>query len=330
MCAGFITSVAGPRGLRRANIRLMHPPRPRASVVLPVKDGGATLAAVLAALKGQDLAGGIEIVALDSGSRDGSAALLRASGARVLPVEAEEFDHGETRNRGAREASGDIVIFLSQDAEPATSGFARALVVALEADPRLAGAFARQRPRPDADPLTRRELETWVATAGSPRTAFLRADAVLSPLERYRLCVFDNVASAVRREVLLQHPFARSRFGEDIEWGQRVLGLGYGLAYVPEAVVVHSHVRSARALYRRNYLGHRVLQRLFGVRTVPDGPDLLRAAAGALASDLGTLRTEGANLAQWLAAPAQALAATWGQYRGARDEAARRPYPRWA
>jgi len=308
----------------------MHSPRPRASVVLPVKDGGATLAAVLASLEGQDLAGGIEIVALDSGSRDGSAALLRASGARVLPVEAGEFDHGETRNRGAREAHAGIVIFLSQDAEPATCGFARALVEALEADPRLAGAFARQQPRPDADPLTRRELRTWVAASDAPRTVFLRAGEAMSPFERYRLCVFDNVASAVRREVLLQHPFARSRFGEDIEWGQRVLGLGYGLAYVPEAVVVHSHVRSARALYRRNYLGHRVLQRLFGVHTVPDGPHLLRAAAGALASDLGTLRTEGANLAQWLAAPAQALAATWGQYRGARDEAARRPYPRWA
>jgi GT2 family glycosyltransferase len=109
-----------------------------------------------------------------------------------------------------------------------------------------------------------------------------------------------------------------------------MLDLGYGLAYVPDAVVVHSHRRSARALYRRNYLGHRALQRLFGLRSVPDGAHLLRAAAGAVASDLGTLRREGASLGQWLAAPAQALAATWGQYRGARDEAARRPYPRWA
>jgi len=309
----------------------MHPARPRASVVLPVKDGGPRLAAVLGALLGQDLAGGLEIIALDSGSRDGSETLLHARGARVLPVGTDEFDHGETRNRGAREARGEIIIFLSQDAVPGTAGFARALVETLEADPRLAGAFARQQPRPDADCLTRRELGAWVASSSNARTVFLRdEEAARSPLERYRLCAFDNVASAIRREILLQHPFQQSRFGEDVEWGQRVLRLGYGLAYVPEAVVVHSHSRSARALYRRNYLGHRVLQRLFGLRTVPDAPHFLRAAAGALASDLGTLLRERAGLWQWLAAPAQALAATWGQYRGGRDEAARRPYPRWA
>lgn len=303
---------------------------PRASLVLPVKDGAATLGAVLAAVRRQDLPGGLEVVALDDGSADGSGALLEAHGARVLEVAHGEFDHGETRNRGAREARGAIVLFLSQDAVPAAPGFARALVETLEADPRLAGAFARQEPRPDADPLTRRDLGDWVAALPIPRTVFLRDAEALSPLERYRRCAFDNVASAVRRDVLLRHPFAPSRFGEDVEWGQRILGLGYGLAYVPEAVVVHSHPRSARALYRRNYLGHRVLQRLFGLRTVPDGVHLLRAAAGALARDLSTLGREGAPLRQWLAAPVQALAATWGQYSGARDEAARRPYPRWA
>ncbi|HET7294320.1 MAG TPA: glycosyltransferase [Vicinamibacteria bacterium] len=303
---------------------------PRASVVIPVKDAGPRLSAVLDALDGQDLPGGLEIVALDSGSTDGSAALLAARGARILAVPAGEFDHGETRNRGAREARGEIVLFLSQDAVPANPAFARALVETLESDARLAGAFARQEPRAGADPLTRRDLAGWVAASPVPRTVFLDGAAALSPLERYRLCAFDNVASAVRRSLLLRHPFEPSRFGEDVEWGQRMLGLGYGLTYVPAAVVVHSHRRSARSLYRRNYLGHRLLSRLFGLRTVPDAAHAVRAAAGVLASDLGTLSREGAPFAQWLAAPVQAVAATWGQYHGARDEAARRPYPRWA
>jgi hypothetical protein len=47
-------------------------------------------------------------------------------------------------------------------------------------------------------------------------------------------------------------------------------------------------------------------------------------------SDLGTLARAGAGLGAWLAAPGQALAATYGQYRGARDEASGRPYPDWA
>jgi glycosyltransferase involved in cell wall biosynthesis/GT2 family glycosyltransferase len=308
-------------------------PAPRATVVTLVKDGAPYLRDLMESLNGQELAGGLEVLAVDSGSTDGSAAILEAHGARVLRVPRESFDHGGTRNLAAREAKGAIVVFLSQDAQPTCSSFVETLVETLEADARLAGAFARQVPRATADPLTRRDLGVWVAGGAAARVVFLperKALEALSPLERHRLLAFDDVASAVRREVLLAHPFAPTRFGEDVEWAQRILHEGFGIAYVPGAAVVHSHARTARGLFRRNYLGHRVLQRLFGLRTVPDLPHLLRASAGAVASDLATLAREGASAADWLAAPAQALAASYGQYRGARDEAEGRPYPDWA
>ena len=304
---------------------------PRASAVIPVRDGAAHLERLLPALRGQGLPGGLEIVAVDSGSRDQSLDLLRQFGARVLQIAGSEFDHGTARNLGAREARGEVVIFLSQDAVPADRDFALRLVVALEQEPRLAGAFARQVPRPDADPLTKRDLRGWVAAGPEPRVVFRPPDdAALSSMERYGLAAFDNVASAVRRTVLLDQPFERTRFGEDVEWGQRVLRLGFGLAYVPSAVVVHSHRRSTRRLFRRNYLGHRLLFRLFGLRTVPDRPHLVRSCLGAVISDLGTLARDGAGPRAWVVAPSQALAATYGQYRGARDEANGRPYPDWA
>jgi rhamnosyltransferase len=306
---------------------------PRASVVIPVKDGAAFLPALLPRLRGQVLDGGVEIVALDSGSGDASAAILASHGVRTLTVAPEAFDHGETRNQGAREARGRTVVFLTQDALPADEHVVRRLVEAVEQDARVAGAFARQRAREDADPLTRRDLARGLAAAAEPRTVFLD-DAGgfdrLPPLERYARAAFDNVASAVRRDVLLAHPFARTPFGEDLEWGLRVLRLGHGLAYVPEAVVVHSHRRSARALFRRNYHGHRLLHRLFGLTTIPDLPHLVRAAAGTLAGDLGELARAGASPASFFAAPAQSVAAVYGQYCGARDEAAGRPYPGWA
>ena len=305
---------------------------PRASVVVPVKDGAAHLPGLIAALRAQEIEGGLEIVAIDSGSTDGSAHLLRAAGVRTLPIPPAEFDHGETRNCGAREARGRFVVFLSQDALPADAHFVRRLVETLEAEPRLAGAFARQVARDDADPLTRRDLRAWVAAQTTPRVVFIADPAAFDarpPLERYHLAAFDNVASAVRRDLLLAHPFARSRFGEDVEWGQQMLRNGYGLAFVPEAAVVHSHRRSTRALFRRNYLGHRLLLRLFGLRSIPDAPHLVRAAAGTAVRDVVDLGREGAPLGAFLAAPAQAVAAVYGQYRGARDEALGRPYPEW-
>lgn len=305
----------------------------RASVVVPVRDGAAHLEPLLRSLETQEIDGGLEILAVDSGSSDGSLDALGRHGVRVIGIPPGSFDHGGARNRGAAEARGAFVLFLSQDALPADPHLARRLVEALEADCRLAGAFARQVPRPEADPLTRRDLAAWVAAGTEPRTVFVRdlgRFAALPPIERYRLSAFDDVASAVRREVLLAHPFETTRFGEDVEWGQRMLRAGYGLCYVPEAVVVHSHPRTARSLFRRSYLDHRLLLRLFGLRTVPDLPHLLRASVGAVVGDLRTLAREGADTLVWLSAPIQALAATYGQYRGAQDELEGRPYPEWA
>jgi rhamnosyltransferase len=302
---------------------------PFATAVVPVKNGAEHLPALLAALRAQVLPGGLEILVID----DGSARLAREAGAAVLEIPAARFDHGETRNLGAREAHGEHVLFLSQDAIPAGTEFARKLIGPLVAEARVAGAFARQEPRPDADALTRRDFGNWVASSMDPRIAFVddpvRFEA-LPPGDRHRLAAFDNVASAVRRATLLEHPFAPSRFGEDIEWGLRMLRGGRGLAYVPEAVVVHSHRRQARALFRRNYLGHRLLARLFELRTIPDLPQLVRAFASGVASDLRTLFHAGAAPSAWLAAPAQTLAAAYGQYRGGRDESLGRPYPEWA
>lgn len=305
----------------------------RASVVIPVKDGARTLRELLPALRAQALPGGLEIVAVDSGSRDDSVATLQRHEARLLRIPGASFDHGETRNLGAREAGGRVVVFLTQDAVPADEHVVRRLVEAVEDDPRIAGAFARQTPRADADPLTKRDLAAWVAAGPEPRTVFAGDDGAfdrLPALERYGRAAFDNVASAVRRDLLLAHPFAPSRFGEDVEWGLAMLRRGYGLAYVPGARVVHSHRRSARALFRRNYLGHRLLHRLFGLRAVPDRAHLARALAGTVAGDLLLLARARAGPLLCLAAPAQSIAAVYGQYRGARDEALGRPYPAWS
>ena len=72
------------------------------SVVIPVKDGGADLVRCLEAISRQRVDDEVEVVVVDSGSRDGSAARARSLGARVQEIPAHEFNHGRTRNLGAR------------------------------------------------------------------------------------------------------------------------------------------------------------------------------------------------------------------------------------
>jgi len=66
------------------------------AVVIPTLNGGRDLAALLDAIAAQEGPFRPVIVAIDSGSTDGTLELLRRSGARILTVASGEFNHGGT------------------------------------------------------------------------------------------------------------------------------------------------------------------------------------------------------------------------------------------
>ena len=86
------------------------------SVVIPVKDAGERFKAVVDAVQAQRPD---QLLVIDSGSRDGSVEVARAAGAEVVEIPPEQFGHGRTRNLGAERSSGELIAFLTQDAEPA-------------------------------------------------------------------------------------------------------------------------------------------------------------------------------------------------------------------
>lgn len=239
------------------------------SVVIPTWNGGARFRELLLALASQDLEH--ELVVIDSGSRDGTPEAARAAGALVTAIPQREFNHGATRNRAIAQSRGEVVALLTQDALPIGSGYLRALQKPF-ANPRVDGAYARQYPRPDCDPLLAERLRRWsaarteptlqVLVPGDPAASRKLYDA-LPPLERYLSCVFDNVASAVRRATWERLPFPERTFGEDVAWGRDVLLSGGALAYEPTARVEHSHRIDIVREFKRLYCDHRNLYELF-------------------------------------------------------------------
>jgi len=130
-----------------------------------------------------------------------------------------------------------------------------------------AATFARQVPTEDASPLTRHYLARWIAAGSDPRAVFVPSEtefAALSPIERFERSVVDNVCAAIRRSVWAAIPFRSTPIAEDLEWGREALLAGHGLAYVPDAVVEHSHDRSAWYELKRTWVLHQQLHRLFG------------------------------------------------------------------
>ncbi len=243
---------------------------------------------------------------------------------QLIRISPAEFDHGLTRNLGVARARGEFVVLLVQDALPVGNMFLESLSAPLARDPRVAGSFARQQPRPEASAITRHYLGNWIASTTEPRTSALaeghaQMDA-MTPMERLLFCAFDNVASCIRRSIWEKQPFKSTPIAEDLAWSLDVLRAGYSIAFAPNALVIHSHDRGAVYEYRRTRVLHEQLFELFGLQTIPAMPALIRAIA---ASSLSHARLELQSPGQWARALTLAVALPLGQYVGGRRRARR-------
>ncbi|MGH9203562.1 MAG: glycosyltransferase family 2 protein, partial [Vicinamibacterales bacterium] len=243
----------------------------------------------------------------------------------VVEIPHVKFNHGGTRNLGISECRGAYVALLVQDAIPSSPDWLTNLVTPLLSDDRLAGTYARQVPRSDASAVTRHYLLKWAATSLEHRVAYVDNPATfdaLPPANRLQVCTFDNVCSCIRRAVWGRIPFKATPIAEDLEWAHDVLLAGHGLAYVPDAVVVHSHERSARYELSRTYLLHQRLRSLFGLATIPDLPSLIRSLMTTIPSHLKwTVNGSSGTVTPRALARALALAFAFplGQYLGSRS-----------
>ncbi len=69
--------------------------------------------------------GELELLVIDSGSRDGSLEIARELADEVIEIAPGEFGHGRTRNLGAERTSGELICFLTQDAIPVSPAGSR-------------------------------------------------------------------------------------------------------------------------------------------------------------------------------------------------------------
>jgi GT2 family glycosyltransferase len=93
-------------------------PTPTVTAIIPMFNDAATVAGAIGSLRQQDYpADQLEIIAVDSGSNDGSPQVARAAGARVEQIDHPRRGPAAARNRGAGLAAGEVLLFLDADVE---------------------------------------------------------------------------------------------------------------------------------------------------------------------------------------------------------------------
>lgn len=231
--------------------------QPLVSVVIPTLNAGSGFARLLETLKGQRVPGDIEIIVVDSGSKDDTLEVARAAGARILSIPHRQFNHGRTRNQAVQISKGEFVALTVQDALPTDEYWLARLLAPLLERAEVAGSYGLQVAYPTAGLLARARSALWAEAHCSYVIKSLETPnkfLELSPKQRLELIEFDNATSCIKRKVWEEVPFPERNYGEDIAWAKEVLMRGYQIAFVPTAQVWHCHERGWLYELRRAYV----------------------------------------------------------------------------
>lgn len=234
------------------------------SIIIPVKNGEPWIRQSLESIMRQDRYAETEIIILDSGSTDGTLNILNEFAVTVIPVLPGEFNHGETRNIGARHAQGKYVVMTVQDARAADNRWLDKLLAGFINEDVAAVCGSQVVPHEkDKNPVD------WYRPVSKPRLkvlSFKNGDfEKLTPEEQSASCRWDDVNAMYRRDILLGHPFDKVSYGEDILWSKKAFLNGYTLVYNPAAIVYHYHHENEIFLLQRFIISWYFRNKYFGV-----------------------------------------------------------------
>jgi rhamnosyltransferase len=217
------------------------------SVIIPTLNAEKTICKLINKIYKQTLLP-LEIIILDSSSCDRTEPIASSLGCKVINVDRCDFDHGGTRDLGARRASGSILVFMTQDAIPYDNTLIENLVEPLSNED-IAASFARQLAVPDSNPL---EKFSRLFNYQLEPQQKAREDIAHLGIKAF---FFSNVCSAIKKsEYLKVGGFPKHIImNEDMIIAAKLLLAGYRIAYAAKALVWHSHNYNIPLYFKRYF-----------------------------------------------------------------------------
>jgi rhamnosyltransferase len=191
-------------------------------------------------LADQDFEGEIELIAIDSGSTDGSLETIQAAAPhKLIQIKPGEYIPGVVMNRGAREASHDWIVYLNADATPVGRDWLTQLLKPCLSAAKFGAGFSRQIPRPDCDAVFAHDYDRCFG----PKRESVKWDHF-----------FSMVSSVTHRSVLEVEPIREDlQYAEDDEWTRRLKAAGYEIVFAEKSVAMHSHNYTVQQCFKRAF-----------------------------------------------------------------------------
>lgn len=160
----------------------------------------------------------------------------------------KEFDHGATRNRGAKLSDADYFVMMTQDAVPGDEMLIERLLAPLK-EKKAAVSYARQLPKEGCNPV-----ERFTRSFNYPEDSCIKGE---KDKERLGIKTYfcSDVCAAYDKEIFVSLGgfIKRTLFNEDMIYAAKAAKAGYKIAYCGDAKVYHSHNYSAKEQFHRNF-----------------------------------------------------------------------------
>lgn len=218
------------------------------SIIIPTRNAEVYMDTLLTKLEGQTIKP-YEIIIIDTASKDKTREICEAhKNVKFIQINDGEFDHGGTRNKAAKVATGDILVFMTQDATPNTENFIEEIINKLGKDGVVA-SYGRQVARPDAS-----YLEKFAREFNYTKQELIKSK---DDIEKLGIKTFfmTNVCSAfIRDEFWNIGGFPeKTILNEDMIISSRLILKGKKVHYAAKAEVIHSHDYTYIQQFKRNF-----------------------------------------------------------------------------
>ncbi len=220
----------------------------RVSIVIPTYNGNKYIGELIEKLRAQSYPD-TEIIVIDSSSPDGTAETAGKSGVKTMSVKKEEFDHGGTRTMAGKASSGDIIVYLTQDAIPQDKHTIENIIRPFKENPDIGAVYGRQLPYDRASPFAAHSRYFIY-----PDKSFIRT---FTDRKKYKIktAFLSNAFTAYRRSAMEKIGYFKENLisTEDTYAGAKLLLEGFTLAYASDAVVYHLHNYTALQEFKRYF-----------------------------------------------------------------------------